>query len=220
VSGEAPDDPAAAEPDRRAPGRVLDAGALRAVAHPLRFQLIETLIEHGPSTASELGRRLGESSGLMSYHLRQLAQHGLIEEAPELGSARDRWWRAVRGGYTLAGLDLLEQEQTRDDAQILLDEVVRARLDRLRRWHREAPAWGSAWVDAAAEVTARLRLTAEELAALTDELIAVLDRYRSLQTDRHGPGAARPPGAAPVTVQVEAFPTGDAVADEPDADAD
>jgi DNA-binding transcriptional ArsR family regulator len=84
--------------DPRTEGRVLDAGALKALAHPLRFQLVELLIELGPSTASELGRQVGESSGSTSYHLRQLAKQGLIEEAPDLGTARDRYWRAVRGG--------------------------------------------------------------------------------------------------------------------------
>jgi DNA-binding transcriptional ArsR family regulator len=190
------------------PGRVLDAGALKALAHPLRFQLVELLIELGPSTASELGRQVGESSGSTSYHLRQLAAHGLIEEAPELGNARDRYWRAVRGGYTIEGFDVLQQPETRDDAQMLLDEVLRARLHRLRRWHRDAPRWGRDWAESTVEVTSRLRLTREELESLRDELVATLDRYRERQKDRYGPGA-EVGDAVPVVVQVDAFPTGD-----------
>jgi DNA-binding transcriptional ArsR family regulator len=188
-------------------GRILDAGALRALAHPLRFQLVELLAE-GPSTASALGRRVGESSGSTSYHLRQLAKEGLIEEAPELGNARDRWWRVVRGGWTLEGFDVLEAEETRDDAQMVLEEVLRARFQRLRRWHREAPRWGDAWVHSTVEMTGRFQLTREELAALTEELVAVVDRYRDLQADRATPGN-EVAGMVPVTVQIDAFPSGD-----------
>jgi DNA-binding transcriptional ArsR family regulator len=194
--------------DAKLTGRILDAPALRALAHPLRFQLIELLIEHGPSTASELGRRVGESSGLTSYHLRELAKHELIEEATELGSARERWWRAVKGGYTLEGFDMLQHEQTRDDARFLLDEVLRARFERLRRWHEQAPDWGRDWVAATAEMTARLRLSQRELGELTEELFDVVDRYRRLQAHREEPGAPDE-GAVPVTVQIDAFPTGE-----------
>jgi DNA-binding transcriptional ArsR family regulator len=202
-------------------GRVLDPSALRVLAHPLRFQLIELLVEQGPSTASELGRRVGESSGSTSYHLRQLAKQGLIEEAPELGNARDRYWRVVKGGWTIEGFDLLEREETRDDAQMVLDEVLRARFQRLRRWHRDASRWGDPWVRSTVEMTGRFRLTREELAALTEELVAVVDRYRTLQSDRHGPDADLP-GAVPVTVQIDAFPSGDppAQGDDPDVAAD
>jgi DNA-binding transcriptional ArsR family regulator len=63
-----------------------------AMAHPLRLQLVGLLAE-GPSTASRLARRLGESSGATSYHLRVLARAGVIVEAPELGTRRERWWR-------------------------------------------------------------------------------------------------------------------------------
>jgi DNA-binding transcriptional ArsR family regulator len=196
------------DPDPRVSGRVLDAGALKALAHPLRFQLVELLIELGPSTASELGRQVGESSGSTSYHLRQLAKQGLIEEASELGTARDRYWRAVRGGWTIDGFDVLERPETRDDAQTVLDEVLRARLHRLRRWHANASQWGDDWVSSTVEMTGRFRLTREELSALSEELIAVIDRYRDLQSDRYGP--ARELGdAVPVVIQVDAFPTGD-----------
>lgn len=189
-------------------GRVLDAAALKALAHPLRFQLIELLIEHGPSTASELGRRVEESSGLTSYHLRELAKHGLIEEAPDIGTARDRYWRSARGGYTLEGFDMLQREDTRDDARFLLDEVVRQRFERLRHWHEAGPRWGREWVEATAEMTARLRLTRDELAELTSDLFAVIDRYREEQVGQLDPTNPRE-GTVPVVIQLDAFPLGD-----------
>ena len=69
--------------------------ALHALAHPLRLRLLGLLRIDGPATASGLAKRVGESSGSTSYHLRQLAVAGFIEEAPELGTKRERWWRAA-----------------------------------------------------------------------------------------------------------------------------
>ena len=65
------------------PVRPMDATQLRALAHPLRLQLLEALSAEGPATASRLARRLGESSGATSYHLRMLARYGFVEPDPE-----------------------------------------------------------------------------------------------------------------------------------------
>lgn len=62
--------------------RQLDARSLRGLAHPLRMQLLDALRFGGPATASQLAEKLGESSGATSYHLRQLAAHGFVEDAP------------------------------------------------------------------------------------------------------------------------------------------
>jgi DNA-binding transcriptional ArsR family regulator len=70
----------------------MDAAQLRALAHPLRLQLLQVLHAEGPATASQLGRRLGESSGATSYHLRALHRAGMVEEA-EQRNARERWWQ-------------------------------------------------------------------------------------------------------------------------------
>jgi DNA-binding transcriptional ArsR family regulator len=70
----------------------MSAEHLRALAHPLRLQLLQVLREEGPATASQLGRRLGESSGATSYHLRALYRAGMVEEA-EQRNGRERWWK-------------------------------------------------------------------------------------------------------------------------------
>jgi DNA-binding transcriptional ArsR family regulator len=74
------------------PVRPMDAAQLRALAHPLRLQLLEVLHAEGPATASQLARRLGESSGATSYHLRALHRVGMVEEA-EQRNARERYWQ-------------------------------------------------------------------------------------------------------------------------------
>jgi DNA-binding transcriptional ArsR family regulator len=73
------------------PSRSLGAREVRALAHPLRLRMLESLND-GPATASMLARELGESSGATSYHLRALAAVGLIVEDFERRKGRERWW--------------------------------------------------------------------------------------------------------------------------------
>lgn len=68
--------------------QVSDIRTLRALAHPLRNRLLGLLRLEGPSTATLLGARVGESSGWTSYHLRQLATYGFVEEVQGRGAGR------------------------------------------------------------------------------------------------------------------------------------
>ncbi len=54
--------------------------ALRVLAHPLRLRML-SLLTGAALSATELGRELGVSQALASYHLRQLHQAGVIELA-------------------------------------------------------------------------------------------------------------------------------------------
>ena len=74
---------------------VLTPGRLRGLVHPVRIQLLRLLQVDGPATATRLARRIGQSSGVTSYHLRVLAEHGFIDEDTTRGNGRDRWWRAL-----------------------------------------------------------------------------------------------------------------------------
>ena len=61
-----------------------DPRALRAYAHPIRMALLSLLRREGPHTATEAAAVIGESVASCSFHLRQLAKYGLIEEEPDL----------------------------------------------------------------------------------------------------------------------------------------
>ena len=74
------------------PARSLGAREVRALAHPLRLRMLESLADR-PATASMLARELGESSGATSYHLRALAAAGLILEDFDRRKGRERWWK-------------------------------------------------------------------------------------------------------------------------------
>jgi DNA-binding transcriptional ArsR family regulator len=77
------------------PSRVVsDIGTLKALASPIRWQILGYLGEHEEATATDLARALGESTGTTSYHLRLLARHGLVAEAAS-ADKRERPWRKV-----------------------------------------------------------------------------------------------------------------------------
>jgi predicted ArsR family transcriptional regulator len=80
--------------DERPPIELTDPRALRAYAHPVRGKLVGLLRRRGPLTATEAAHLLGESSGTTSFHLRQLAKYGLVEEAPG-GKGRQKPWQAT-----------------------------------------------------------------------------------------------------------------------------
>ena len=76
------------------PREVRNVDELRALAHPMRQRILRRLHEGGPATSTTLARDLGENSGIMSYHLRLLADHDFVREVAGRGQGRERWWEA------------------------------------------------------------------------------------------------------------------------------
>ncbi len=164
------------------PGEELDVSAVRALAHPLRLRLLDLLRFDGPATATILARRLGESSGSTSYHLRQLARHGYIENLPRQGG-RERWWR-YRERRAVIDPDAAGGNSSRRLLAELLSREAYALDGYLAATERD-PAW-----DKAAFFQSRaLRLTPAELAQLGDAISATLARFQSADSDNTAPGA-------------------------------
>lgn len=170
--------------------RRLDARSLRGLAHPLRMQLLDTLRQRGPATASQLAERFGESSGATSYHLRQLAAHGFVEDAPERGKGRERWWQAVDQGLVF---DTAEFEgagpEVRGLAEVFLYEVANTHARELSTWLGARKDWSEAWSRGSDMSDATLRLTPELAAELVTRMHALIDGYRSLVGDEDTPDA-------------------------------
>jgi len=156
-----------------------DPRAMRALAHPLRLRALGQLRHDGPATATMLAERLDEAPALMSYHLRQLAAHGFIEEAPELArDGREHWWRAAAERTSWSTADFLDSPERRAALNALRREVYRRYDERLGTYLSEETAWGEDWVDAAGSSDYVLELDPDGLRALSAELSAVLDRYQ------------------------------------------
>lgn len=176
---------------------VVDGTVLRALAHPMRNQLLGLLRQYGPSTATALADRLGVNSGATSYHLRQLADAGLIVEAEGHRSGRERWWSSAHRG-TYFDQDLFEEEPELANAYLRGNAQVYA--ESMLRYIDEIPSLPKAWQRAAEMSDFAFHLTPSQLTQMLDEVRAVLGRYR---TEDDGP---HPRGSRPVTVQLQAFP--------------
>ena len=173
---------------------VEDAGTLRALAHPLRLRLLGTLRLDGPSTASELGRRLGESSGSTSYHLRQLERYGFVRPAREQRSRRERWWEAAHETTAIRLRDEGDDEALRA-LDVVVDAQLRALVEGVRRRQQRAASAPREWREAHLSSDLRLTTTPERLAALGERLPALLAEH----------GSVDEPGARTVVVHVQSY---------------
>ncbi|WP_051944827.1 winged helix-turn-helix domain-containing protein [Streptacidiphilus rugosus] len=145
-----------------------DPRAIRALAHPLRLDLIDLLTTGGPATAAQCGRALGASQASCSFHLRQLGKYGFVEEAAPGPDRRERVWQIPRA-----------QPELRITDGGPAGDLLRGRLERLvvERGLREVLAWidrredeSAEWRAASDVVDAIAVLTVEQAAELKEQM--------------------------------------------------
>lgn len=183
----------------------LGAANLRGIAHPLRVRALGLLRRHGPATATQLAARMGQSSGALSYHLRQLAAYGFVVEDAERGNGRERWWRAAHRSTRYSGAALLpdgDDDEVRAQGVEYLRAVGRIYAERVVRFTDALDTLeddvGAEWARSFTLSDWPLHLTPERAQALVDELDDLLDRYRD------APDHAA--SARDVSVQLQVFP--------------
>ncbi len=179
---------------------ITDARTLRALTHPVRIALIETLILQGAMTATEAAEEIGESPTTCSFHLRQLAKYGFVEEAGG-GKGRARPWRMTSIGMSFSSVhDEVETELAAGALARLLRE---RQLDRYRTWLETRTTYPKRWRKAAVDTEWVLYLTVEELEELEKELTQLLlPRVRERLTDP----SKRPASSVPVELLLFAYP--------------
>ncbi len=185
--------------------RITDLGTLKALAHPLRMKLLRGLTIAQVATASQLAEQVDEAVSLVSYHLRKLAEHGLIEEAePRSADGRERWWQPASDGVSIREEDFRDAPE-KAAAHIAVNRLFfEQRADMYRRWLDERAHWSEEWSSVATSSESNLRLTPGELAELNEEMLALLRRY-----DEHGraaDAAGDTEGRENVAVHTYAFP--------------
>jgi len=191
----------------------LDGKGLRALAHPVRGQLVGLLRRHGPATATQLAERLGLNSGATSYHLRQLAAAGLIEDDAERGNARERWWRSVYRGQSFSGGELTAQEP--ELAVGYLQAVANAYASRTQQTLNEFETMPRTWRELVDLSDCPLLLTPAEARELGQELASLIGRYRRAD----GPQAADAPAQAERVLVITQLLPEPELAEEPAADS-
>lgn len=176
-----------------------DPQELRALAHPIRLKLLEQLLLHGPATATELADRIAESAPNCSWHLRQLAKYGYVDDVPgEHGRARP--YQAVLRGNSWGNSAASPELAYAGDAvsEVLVDREV----DELHRFVRRRSAEAAQWQDSTYLNQTITWLTAEELRAAGEEIKAIMLRHMG----RVGDPAQRPGGARPIRMMAWGVP--------------
>ena len=192
------DEHAGQEPGRSIT-RLDNATALRAYAHPVRMKLILALRTRGPLTATQAARLLGESSGTCSFHLRQLAKYGLVEETGD-GTGREKPWGATTTSTTWD--DVQKTPEATAAASLLGEVLAESYFGELMRWLEARSRESEEWQRAAFIGDRFLWVTADELAQVGRDLVAVADKYFERQVRPE----LRPPGARLVTYLHLGFP--------------
>ncbi|AGZ44411.1 helix-turn-helix domain-containing protein [Actinoplanes friuliensis] len=167
----------------------LDAKQIRVLAHPLRARLLGRLRLDGPATATRLAEVLGTNTGATSYHLRQLADVGLVLDEEGAGKGRERWWRAAHD-YSSWRRDSFAGDPDAVAAADWLDSnALRFLVDRVERWQRVRADDSPEWRAASGFSDYMINLGTEQLNALMDELDATVERYRALSESAPAPDA-------------------------------
>ncbi|WP_067686865.1 ArsR/SmtB family transcription factor [Nocardia jejuensis] len=162
------------------PRTITDVAVLRLLAHPLRRR-IEQQLRTGPVNATSLAQVLGESTGLTSYHLRQLAKYGLIEEIPEMANGKERWWRAVPGDLRYPTYTEQSDEMRAATAEIARHNL--AELIELYESFEQGAADIGPWADAFLFSRATIRVDLSLLREFFEEYIQLVQRYGATDED-------------------------------------
>jgi predicted ArsR family transcriptional regulator len=180
--------------------KVTDARSLRALSHPIRLALLESLSMNGSMTATQVGEMIGESPTTCSFHLRQLAKYGYVEEAGG-GKGRARPWQLAARSLHLSSAP--------GDAESVLAEETLSRMwrdrqvSRYQAWRQSRSSFPAEWRDAAGNSQAIIHLTAAELAQLNRDFNDMIDTRFS---DRVYKPENRPADALPVEILLNTYP--------------
>jgi predicted ArsR family transcriptional regulator len=180
--------------------RLTDPRALRAYAHPTRMALVALLRRDGPQTATGAAGAIGESVASCSFHLRQLAKYGLVEQAGG-GHGREKPWRATA---TFTDWDSASPRDPRAAAaaQALQLALAGQYHELFARWVQGQSAEPAPWREAAHCGDTLLHLTAPELQDLSGKIEKLVEPY----LERLGDASRRPAGSRPVAFVHLAFP--------------
>jgi len=174
---------------------ITDVKALKVFTHPLRIKLYRALHTARKATASQLAEQVDEAVSLVSYHLRKLAEHGFIVEAPgESSDGRERWWQpSSERGVSVRSSDFAGQPEGAAVMSEMNRQVLATRYERYSRYLDQHGAWPQAWEDVAFSSEYLVRLTSEEMRQLAEEMEAFVLRWqaRGRAADKAGDAEGR-----------------------------
>ncbi|MEW1924494.1 helix-turn-helix domain-containing protein [Streptomyces sp. NPDC088360] len=192
-------------PKREESRRITDVGTLKAFGHPLRLKVYGTLRVAGPSTASQLASQVDEAVSLVSYHLRKLAEHGLIVEAEvQSGDARERWWQAAQDTLSFRHEDFKDTPEGAATHTAVVRALIAQREEQYNTYLDQQAAWGAEWRTAADQSDFLARLNPAELTRLNAEIHALVKTYE--EQGKAAEAAGDTEGRENVAVHLASFP--------------
>jgi DNA-binding transcriptional ArsR family regulator len=153
-----------------------DPRVLRAIAHPVRNRILTELDARGSLRAADLAAVLDIPANQASFHLRQLARYGLVEEDPAAArDRRDRVWKASEK----AGYDVSISEVEKVPGGKAASAVFR-RTKQAWAHHLVSQAYGDDRTPGMhrAVTEQAVRLTRAEARRLTEELTGLVEAWR------------------------------------------
>ena len=171
---------------------ITDPQAMRALAHPVRLAALSYLQKHGPATATQLSEHVGASPSVTSWHLRHLAEFGLVVDVPPPSGTdrRQRWWDAAARGFRYEMPDTPEGSEA---GRLLRTEMMNQVLEAAQQWLVETePNLDPEWSRLAGSANTLLMLTLAEAEAIENAIEELLAPYVQRRDAGDVPDDARP----------------------------
>ena len=152
-----------------------DPQAMRALAHPVRLAILDELQRHGPATATQLSPRVGATPSVASWHLRHLAQYGLVRDSDAGSDRRQRWWEAAASGIRF---EATGDEERQAAARVLGNQMFHQYEHLPRTWITEVePHLDEEWRRISGLANTRVVLSPEECEVVLQAIEEVLAPY-------------------------------------------
>ncbi len=184
--------------------QVTDSRVLAAMAHPLRRRLLDVLAVYGPQPVGALAERTGQAPANISHHMKVMRDMRPGRRGPGAGPRPPRAVVAPGSAPACAG----PTKDFDDDAgeAAVLRAAESLNLDRqvalVREWYAAPDEEQAVWGESAFAADRWLHLTPAELAELSRDIVAVLDRWSA----KAGPATADDQPRRPVFVFAHGVP--------------
>jgi Helix-turn-helix domain len=198
-----PPEPAPSDSSSGRRWRVLDDPvAIRALAHPLRMDLMAIMHRLGRATTADAAREASISHGLASHHLHQLAKYGFVEQVTGKDN-RERPWHLVATSYRWG--DNLATPEGMAAADVLEQVLAERALSEFLEWQQRRAGWPALWRERAGLAQSTFYLTEAQFSEITRAIDTLLTRYAEDTPPLDDPGA-RPRDAVPVDFTIITTP--------------
>ncbi|MCH1884018.1 winged helix-turn-helix domain-containing protein [Agrococcus sp. ARC_14] len=167
--------------------RTGDPALLRALAHPLRVEILSVIDELGEATATQIAEKVGESPSNCSFHLRTLAKAGFIERGEARGTSKP--WKAVHSSRDL-------RPNPHDPASIRTSSTIAAlyvqhEANRVVDFLTRHGLGDKEWLPGITVNSSTFWATPEELTEVAEEIAHIADRFRGRKDPKKRPPRSR-----------------------------